>query len=195
VTVSTNQKVRGGTDGTFQLTVARPAGAIPDAPLPPAERADGDVQQFRSAPGLAPATVTMNRSEDGTSDDRIFLAPQQGPVQNGPMILDQNGQLVWLKPLPDGLQAADFRVQRYKEQPVLTWWQGHVGAGVGSGENVIVDSAYRQIATVRAANGLSAEVHEFRLTPRGTALITAYYPVYADASSVDGPARPVVLDP
>jgi Arylsulfotransferase (ASST) len=194
VTVSTNQKVHGATAGRFQFKVATPAGAIPAAPLPPAERTDGDVQRFRSAPGLAPASVTMNRSADGTSDDRIFLAPQQGPVQNGPMILDQNGQLVWFKPLSDGLEAADFRVQRYKEQPVLTWWQGHVGAGVGSGENVIIDSAYRQIATVRAANGLSADLHEFKLTPRGTALITAYYPVYADASSVHGSARQVVLD-
>jgi hypothetical protein len=43
-----------------------------------------------------------------------------------------------------------------------------------------MDSSYRQVATVHAANGLSADLHEFQLTPRGTALITAYYRVYWD---------------
>jgi hypothetical protein len=62
-----------------------------------------------------------------------------------------------VKPLPDKNQAADFRVQSYRGKPVLTWWQGYLGAGVGSGENVIVDTSYRQGATVRAANGLGAE--------------------------------------
>ena len=52
VTVSTNQKVRGATDGRFQFTVARPAGGIPYAPLPAAERTNGDVQRFRSQPDL-----------------------------------------------------------------------------------------------------------------------------------------------
>ena len=49
---------------------------------------------------------------------------------------------------------------------------------------MIDDSSYRQMAVVRAANGLSADLHEFRLTPQGTALITAYYPVYWDATAV-----------
>ena len=57
-----------------------------------------------------------------------------------------------------------------------------------------MDSSYRQIATVQAANGLSADLHEFQLTPRGTALITAYYPVHWDASSVHGASRQVVMD-
>jgi arylsulfotransferase ASST len=65
---------------------------------------------------------------------------------------------------------------------------------VGSGENVILDTSYRQLATVRAANGLSADLHEFQLTPRDTALITVYYPVYRDASSVGGQARQIVMD-
>jgi Arylsulfotransferase (ASST) len=152
------------------------------------------VQRFRSQPDLAPVAVTVTRSRGASSDDAIFLAPQQGPVQSGPVILDQNGQLIWFKPLPDKNQAADFRVQSYRGKPVLTWWQGYLGAGVGSGENVIVDTSYRQVATVRAANGLSADLHEFELTPRGTALITAYYLVYWDASSVGGATRQIVMD-
>jgi hypothetical protein len=59
---------------------------------------------------------------------------------------------------------------------------------------MIYDSSYRQVALVRAGNGLSADLHEFRLTPQGAAVITAYYPVYWDASSVHGPRQQVVLD-
>ncbi len=194
VSVRTNQEVRGTTDGSFQFTVARPAGGIPYAPLPPAERTNGDVQRFRSQPDLAPAAVTVTRSQGASSRDVILLAPQQGPLQSGPMILDRDGQLVWFKPLAGKNQAADFRVQNYHGKPVLTWWQGYLGAGVGSGENVIVDKSYRQVATVRAANGLRADLHEFELTSRGTALITAYYPVYWDASSVGGATRQIVMD-
>jgi hypothetical protein len=65
---------------------------------------------------------------------------------------------------------------------------------VGAGEDVIEDASYRQIAVVHAANGLSADLHEFRLTPQGTALITAYYPVYWDASAVHESTRQIVLD-
>jgi uncharacterized membrane protein len=59
---------------------------------------------------------------------------------------------------------------------------------------MIYDSSYRQVAVVHGANGLSADLHEFRLTPQGTALITAYYPVYFNASSVHGPTQQIVLD-
>jgi hypothetical protein len=94
VTVSTNQKVRGAAHGTFRFTVATPAGAIPDAPLPSPQRTRGEVQQFRSAPALAPATVTLTRSAGAPSAGDIFRAPQQGPVQNGPMVVEQTGRLV-----------------------------------------------------------------------------------------------------
>jgi hypothetical protein len=49
-------------------------------------------------------------------------------------------------------------------------------------------------ATHGAAGGLSADLHEFTLTPRGTALITAYYPVWSDASSVHAAKRQVAMD-
>jgi hypothetical protein len=194
VTVSTNQHLFGAAGGRFQFQVAVPAPPIPVAPLPAAPRVSGDVQRFYSEPSLAPAAVAMTKSPAAPSSGDIFLAPQQGPVQNGPMILDQDGRLVWFKPLPGTSSASDFRVQSYQGKPVLTWWQGNLGAGVGSGEDVIMDTSYRQIAAVRAGNGLSADLHEFKLTPRGTALITAYYPVYEDASSVHAASRQIVLD-
>ena len=82
------------------------------------------------------------------------------------MIVDSGGGLVWFKPVPRYDLASDFRVQTYHGKPVLTWWQGYFGAGVGSGDDVINDTAYHQIAVVRAGNGLSADLHEFEITPQ-----------------------------
>jgi hypothetical protein len=62
------------------------------------------------------------------------------------------------------------------------------------GEGVINNSAYQQIDTVQAANGLSMDLHEFQLTPQETALITAEYPVVWNTTSIHGPSRQVVFD-
>ena len=69
-------------------------------------------------------------------------------------------------------------MQRYRGRRVLTWWQGKIiPPGYGAeGEDVIVNRAYQRVATVRGAEGYSADLHEFRLTKGGTALITAIVP-------------------
>jgi hypothetical protein len=194
VTVSTRLDVRGAHKGTWRFSVAKPAGAVPSQPLLPAPRLPGDALSFRSRPDLAPASVEITTASPSAATGDIFVTPQQGPLQNGPMILGPDGNLVWFKPLPKGDMAADLLVQRYRGRPVLTWWQGYSGAGIGVGEDVIDDSSYRRLAVVRAANGLYADLHEFELTPGGTALITAYYPVYWNASAAGGSPRAIVLD-
>jgi hypothetical protein len=138
--------------------------------------------------------VTITKRSPSAGGGDIFLAAQQGPLRDGPTILDPHGGLVWFKPVPARDWATNFRVQQLGGAPVLTWWQGYIGAGVGVGEDVIADSSYRQLTVIRAANGLSADLHEFVLSPQGTALITAYFPVIWDASSVHGSKRQVVMD-
>jgi hypothetical protein len=194
VTVKTGLRIKGAYRGTFRFTVATPAGAIPATPLPPATRMAGDVFQFQSRPDLTPPAVQVATKTPADAPGDIFLGPQVGPLQNGPMIVDANGNLVWFKPMPVDQQADDVRVQTLHGKPALTWWQGRSGAGIGFGEDVIYDSSYRQTHVVRAGNGLSADLHEFWLTPRGTALITAYEPVYWNASSAHASAREIVLD-
>lgn len=194
VTVRTSLRVSDAHDGTWRFRVAEPAGPIPDAPLLPAARVPGDVLTFQSEPNLVPPAVEITDSSSTAASGDIFLTPQYGPVQSGPMIVGPEGDLVWFHPVASGDIAADFRVQSYLGKPVLTWWQGYTGAGVGVGEDVIDNSSYQQIGVVRAGNGLGADLHEFELTPEGTALITAYYPVYWNASSVGGSTRQVVLD-
>lgn len=194
VTVTTPFDVVGAPTGTFSFTVATPAGQVPYNRALIAPRAPGDVWRFHSRLDLAPASVELLRRTRAAASGDIFVAPQFGPVQNGPEILDSGGGLIWFDRVPRGDAAADFRVQSYQGQPVLTWWQGYTTAGVGVGQDYIYDRSYSPVATVRAANGLDADLHEFLITPQGHALITAYLPVYWDASAVHGSKHEIVLD-
>jgi hypothetical protein len=139
--------------------------------------------------------LAVSASSPAVAPGEEFVAPYGGPGQAGPMILDQSGRLVWFKGLPAHTSAADFRVQQYEGKPVLTWWQGDITVhGFGLGEDQIFDATYSPLARVRAGNGHRADLHEFQLTGRGTALITAYSPVLCDLSAVGGPAYGAVTD-
>ena len=59
---------------------------------------------------------------------------------------------------------------------------------------MIYDTSYHQIGTVKAGNGLSADLHEFQLTPQGTALIAIEYPVIWNASQIHHSRHAVVYD-
>jgi hypothetical protein len=194
VTVSTTLNIVGANHGTFSFTVATPAPGLPPSHFTPAARVGGDVWRYHSQPGLAPAAVRLSRWSPHAAPGAIFLAPQDGPVQDGPEIIGPGGGLIWFHPIPNREEASDFKVQTYRGRPVLTWWQGYVTAGVGVGEDEIYNTSYQPVATVKAGNGLSSDLHEFKLTPQNTALVTAYYPVYWDATSVRGPKRETVLD-
>jgi hypothetical protein len=154
-----------------------------------------EVQGFRSRPDLHPPVLSVTAQSSAVAPGEEFVAPYTGPGQAGPMILDQNGGLVWFKGLPPRTSATNFRVQEYAGKPVLTWWQGDVSVhGFGLGEGVIADSAYTDIAHVKAGNGHEVDLHEFQITPQGTALITAYDPILCDVASAGGPAYGAVTD-
>jgi arylsulfotransferase ASST len=194
VSVSTRLNIVAGTNGSFHFRIASPARPNRGNPFPPASRVRGDVRRFHSRPDLAPVSIRVNRRHGGTARGEIFVGPEVGPIQDGPMILDSRGRLVWFKPLPHKQFATDFRVQRYHGRSVLTWWQGKVAVGIGVGQGIIADSSYREFAAVHAGNGLAADLHEFQLTHAGTALITSYFPVYTDARSVHAGRHRVVED-
>ena len=84
VTVKTRLNILGVKHGTFHFEVAKPAGAIPDDPQPPAQRQPGDVLQFRSRPDLTPVAVELTRESPDTAPGDIFLAPQVGPLKAAP---------------------------------------------------------------------------------------------------------------
>jgi hypothetical protein len=154
-----------------------------------------EVQGFRSRPSLHPPIVTVTASSPVVAPGEEFVAPYSGPGQAGPMILDQGGGLVWFKALPTHTSATNLQVQAYQGRPVLTWWQGDISVhGFGLGADVIADQGYTDIAQVRAGNGYHADLHDFQLTPEGSALITAYDPILCNLSSAGGPADGAVTD-
>ena len=179
VTVTTGLNVLGGTNGSFHFGIATPFGTINPMKIPMVPAGSNGVQHFHSRPDLEPASVTVNRQSSAESGGDIFVTPQYGPVQDGPMILDPSGRTIWFQPVPAGELATDFRVQQLNGQPVLTWWQGYTNNGSGRGEGVIFNSQYQQIATVQAANGLQGmDLHEFLVTPQGDAYIVGVSPVH-----------------
>jgi hypothetical protein len=139
--------------------------------------------------------VTVTARSPAVAGGDVFVAPYGGVGQGGPMILDPSGGLLWFKPLPADTEASNLEVQEYEGKPVLTWWQGNITVhGFGLGEDFIADDTYTDLAHVRAGNGLQADLHEFQLTPQGTALITAYDPILCNLSAVGGPAYGGVTD-
>ena len=194
VTVTAGVPLLNGKGDAYSFVTAKPAPSPPLTPGRPAARMRHDVMFFHSRKDLQPPSVQILRNSSAAAPGDIFVGPQNGPIQNGPMIVAPNGGLVWFAPNPHNTTSTDIRVQTYAGQPVLTWWQGKVANGVGFGIDQIYDTSYRRVAYVRAGNGLRADLHEFQLTGNGTALITAYQPVYWDARSGHGSVNQVVLD-
>jgi hypothetical protein len=109
------------------------------------------------------------------------------------MIIDDDDRLVWFKPTK-GTTGLDLKVQEHNGQPVLTWWEGTVVGGHGTGVHVIADTSYAEQQRVHARGGYQADLHDFQLTDRGTALLLAYQPEPFDLSVVGGPASGTVVD-
>ena len=152
--------------------------------VPPARQ--GPVRVFGSRPDLMPPDVAVGTPAEGTASGYVFIAPKKGLGQDGPMILDDGGNLVWFHPLRSEEQdTMDFKVQQYRDEPVLTWWEGVHGA-YGQGEYVICDAGYREVARFGAGNDLNGDHHEFIITERDTALITIYKEVPWDLSPYGG---------
>jgi hypothetical protein len=179
-------------DAEQPKAAAKPAAnAANEAPQPK----PGPSQHFRSRPDLKPPVMKIVTPAKGTAPGYIFLAPKMAVAQAGPMIMDNRGQVVWFHPLKFTKGVTDFRAQRYRGKPVLTWWRGKLSnVGVGDGWYVIYDTSYKPIAEVRPGNGLVGDVHEFLLTSRDTALMTIYHRLHVDLTSIGGPKDGLIWD-
>ena len=162
------------------------------APAP----APKEYQSFHSRPELRPPDVTVSAKAQSATGGDLFLAPYSGIGQYGPMILGEHGELIWFKSLsPAGTRAANLRVQQYEGRPVLTWWQDPLIAdGSKTAGEVIANSAYQTVAVVRAGNGYQPDLHEFQITPQGTAWITVYDAIDCNLASVGGPKDGAIAD-
>jgi hypothetical protein len=193
VTVTTSLDIDGARGGDFGITIGEPTTVGPRVGESP-EVGRGNIRHYATEPSWNAPSVVVDTVKPGRAPGLVFIAPKGGRGHDGPMIIDDSGRLVWFKPIGDGDLAADFRVQTYEGRPVLTWWEGRLYTGDGAGKGVIYDSGYREIAAVRAGNGYAADLHEFTLTPRGTALITIYQRFKRDLRNWGGPDSARIVD-
>ncbi|KAJ5448478.1 hypothetical protein N7445_003299 [Penicillium cf. griseofulvum] len=108
-----------------------------------------------------------------------FLAPRGDSIAHpGPMILNPEGELVWTKWNRGTTQ--DFKVQRFKGEDYLTYWQGDSGNGVGRG------SWYMKYV-VSPIGIYDGDLHDFQITSNDTAILVTYDRTLMDLSSVGGP--------
>ena len=136
---------------------------------------------FRSRPDLSPPAVEVATSAHDAATGYIFVAPEEGgAAQGGSMIFDDQGQVVWFRPLRGTqVRTMNFEVQTYQGRDVLTW-------GETPGDYVVFDGSYGEIARLHAGNGYRGDHHEFLISPQDTALITIYNSVPQDLTAAGG---------
>jgi hypothetical protein len=181
---------------SYRFTVAQPnplghpaiaAAAVATKP--------SEVQRYHTRPDLLPPALAVTTpASPAAAPGYIMATPYSGPGQDGPMIFDASGQVIWFDPMPHGSEATNLQVQQLGSKPVLTWWQGYIPPqGFGEGVEMIADSSYH-LSQVKAGNGYWADLHDFRLTPQGTALMTVFDPIRCDLSSAGGSRSAAVTD-
>ena len=111
VTVRTERSVVGATNGDFNFNIGDET-TRKSRPVEFPDVGRGTVQEYATRPDLSPPSVTVSTAKAGRALGLVFLAPKAGRGQDGPMIIDDRGDLVWFKPTP-GKIPADFRVQTY----------------------------------------------------------------------------------
>jgi hypothetical protein len=146
--------------------------------------------ELHTITGAKPPRLAVTHKAVAVAPGYVFVAQKGGKAgtKGGTVIADNQGRIRWFRQLVNPAEATDFRTQTYQGKPVLTWWEGSISkAGVGRGSYVVYDDTYKKIASVKAGNALQGDLHEFRLTRRGTAFITVYHEVPLDLTSVGGP--------
>ncbi|TGO22731.1 hypothetical protein BPAE_0157g00180 [Botrytis paeoniae] len=99
--------------------------------------------------------------------DKVHITGQS------PMIHDHQGNLVWMNASYG--ETFGLNVQRYKGVDYLTFWKGDDSVGGhGEGVYILLDSQYKEAYRLTAGNNALGDLHEFHITPEGTALVTQY---------------------
>jgi hypothetical protein len=153
---------------------------------PPKGQKPREEQTYETMPLLVPK-VTVNTDQPGKSKGKIFYAPRA----NGPTILDADGNLVWYRP---GLRVTDFRAQKYNGRTVLTWWRRDTFGKRVDSKFEMANRHYKVFRRFGGGNGFTGDPHEFNLTSRGTAYVTAYKTAVVDMSRFGGPRQGYLLD-
>ncbi|KAI2887513.1 hypothetical protein CBS63078_4526 [Aspergillus niger] len=137
--------------------------------------------------------VNVLRWDPRCEEGYVFLSPRGHSYPDpGPLVYDNQGNLVWIE--REFGQIMDLKVQHYMGEDYLTFWAGDDDGTRGLGQYYMLNSSYDVVYIVSPANGLTGDVHEFKITDQGTALMTIYDICEADLSSVDGPQDGWIYD-
>ena len=193
VTVSATIGSAGTSEYSFRVDTPYSTAAVAEFPNPQAPPAD--YQSFDTLPGVQAPLLTVTVPDRDPAAGDVFTTNGPGAGRYGALIYTPQGRLVWFDQTSSGIAADDLSVQTYDGQQDLTFWQGRVlSLGFGQGEDLVMNSNYRTVATVRGGNGLAADLHDFQIAPDGVAYITAYNPIHCDLTSAGGSADDVILD-
>ncbi|TKA29460.1 hypothetical protein B0A50_03473 [Salinomyces thailandicus] len=170
---------------------------------------------YKSSP-VRPPNISINTYGGELAEGFLFLTPKgrgrQGVNQTAPFAFDSDGELVFAANATYG--TTDFRVQTYRAQQHLTYWQGKStgspNPGHGYGVVTFLDSEYEEFnLSVKAdINGIedvdtekkpgpapgTIDIHEHDMTDRDTLLVTAYNNTPANLSSMGGPEAGWIAD-
>ena len=166
----------------YHFVVAR-EDVLPHPPSRHPYKDPNEKMHFHSRPDLEPPCVVVTARSSPTAPGDIFTAPYNGPGQAGPMIFDEAGNLVWFNPLPAearGGRPAGAAARRQTRADLVAGL--HPAAGLRRGRRGDRRQPYRQIGRVHAGNGYKVDLHEFHITPQGTAVLTAFKPIRCDLS-------------
>lgn len=182
VRVFTGEKIEGATRGDFRVRIGRFIGGSKKTASPLKRERNG----LESRPDLKPPEITVTRKSNRTSPGSYFVGFKKG----GMTILDRRGRVTWLRPATFGYN--NFEPQTLNGRPVLTFFRRPTPNREGA--YVILNRRYRKIAEVEPGNGYQADMHEFHLTGRGTALMLAYRAVRWNLRRLGGPTDAIVAD-
>jgi MFS family permease len=177
--------------------------AVPGEAAPIGKFTTKGAYTFVSAPSLHPPI--LRRGGDAT-DDQLgpgylltanFFHVNRPPIvgQSGPLILDNDLQPVWFRPVPKDVVASNLTSETYRGKPVLAWWQGVItNAGVTeSGEYVVVDQHYKTIARLKGKDGWILTLHAF-VIDGDHVWVTANKNIPRDLSDYGGAYNGAIVD-
>jgi hypothetical protein len=154
-------------------------------------------QQYTSTDLTSPQANVV-QSDDSCDNGLVLLSiGGQSVPGSGPMILDMAGNLVWSAPGQYGEDTANTKIQSFQGHDYLTFWAGDKLQESGLGSYYMLNSSYNVVHTVSAVGeGLEGDLHEFKITEDGSALITVYERTSANLSSTNVvlPADQTIVD-
>ncbi|KAJ9614134.1 hypothetical protein H2200_002270 [Cladophialophora chaetospira] len=150
-------------------------------------------QQFYRSFRLGSPFAYVVHQDEKCDTGYTFFSPRGSKVfAPGPLIIDSKGELVWREARYG--QSTDLKVQQYRGESYLTFWTGTDTGTFGNGSYVMLDSSYQLYKRITPVGYPGGDLHEFKITSNGTAMMTIYHPIQADLSMFGVPGQGWIFD-